>query len=154
MRICLTDGICMKSPINIVLLTPGFAADEMDTTAIPSLQLYTQCLTSQHTELNLQILAFQYPYHSGKYTWKGIPVYSAAGKGYKWNRIFTWIKILWVLKRIHKSSGIDLVHAFWLTEATFIGLIFCRLTGVPFLATAMGQDVTKKNKYQIGRAHV
>ena len=137
----------MKSPINIIILTPGFAADELDTTAIPSLQLYTKSLSSLNPGLNIKIVAFQYPFHPGNYTWNGIQVFSFAGRGRKWNRPFLWIKILILLYRIRKSSGIDIVHSFWLTETTFIGLLFCRLTGTPFLATAMGQDVTKKNTY-------
>lgn len=137
----------MRLPINIVILTPGFAADEKDTTTIPSLQLYTKSLSSLHPGMNLQVITFHYPSHPGKYTWNGIEVYSFAGKGRKRNKLFLWIKILILLYRLRKSTGIDIVHSFWLTETVFIGLLFCRLTGTGFIATAMGQDVTTKNKY-------
>lgn len=137
----------MKLPINIVILTPGFAADEQDTTAIPSLQLYTRFLQSQYDDLNIRIVAFQYPFKSGSYIWNGLPAYSAGGRNRKLTRILTWIKVLVHLYRLSKKTGIDIIHSFWLTEATLIGWVFCRFMGIRFLATTMGQDVKAENKY-------
>jgi 1,2-diacylglycerol 3-alpha-glucosyltransferase len=137
----------MRSPINIVLLTPGFAADDKDTTAFPSLQLYTRHLSLHHPLVKLQIITFHYPFYAGEYTWNGIRVYSFAGKGRKWYKPFLWIKILILLFRLRKSEGIHIIHSFWLSETVFTGMLFCWLTGTGFLATAMGQDVTSKNKY-------
>ena len=97
--------------------------------------------------MNIQIITFHYPFYHGKYTWNGIQVHSFAGKGFKWYKPILWIKILICLFRLKKRKGIDVVHSFWLSETVLIGLLFCRLTGIRFLATAMGQDVTKKNKY-------
>jgi 1,2-diacylglycerol 3-alpha-glucosyltransferase len=137
----------MKLPINIVLLTPGFAADETDTSAIPALQLFARFLKSHYDDIGLRIVTFQYPVKSGSYRWQGIPVYSAGGGMRKIRRIFTWLKIILQLNRLREKEGIDVVHSFWLTETSLIGLVFCRLTGVKFLATAMGQDVKAENKY-------
>jgi 1,2-diacylglycerol 3-alpha-glucosyltransferase len=137
----------MKLPINIVLLAPGFAANEQDTTAIPALQLYVRFITSHFDDISLRIVTFQYPFKSGNYIWNGIPVYSAGGGNRKFTRIITWIKILGYLRKLQKRPGLDIVHSFWLTEATLIGLIFCRLTGTKFFATSMGQDVKSENKY-------
>jgi glycosyltransferase involved in cell wall biosynthesis len=137
----------MRSPINIVILTPGFAADEKDTTAFPSLQLYTKHLFSHYPALNLQIITFHYPFHEGRYRWNGIQVYSLAGKGRKWYKPILWIKIIMLLFRLKKNSGINVIHSFWLSETVLTGMLFCRLTGTGFLATAMGQDVTAGNKY-------
>ena len=140
-------GNFMKLPINIVILTPGFAADEQDTTAIPALQLYTRFLQSHYDDLNIRIVAFQYPFKSGSYTWNGLPVYSAGGRNRKLIKILTWIKVMVHLYRLRKKTGIDIVHSFWLTEASLIGLVFCRFMGIRFLATTMGQDVKPENKY-------
>ena len=137
----------MRSQIKIVLLTPGFAADESDTTTIPSLQLYTKSLSSHYPGLNIKVITFHYPFKKGQYTLNGIQVYSFAGKGRKWYKPFLWINILMLLYRIRKNTGIDIVHSFWLSETTFTGWLFCRLTGTAFLATAMRQDVMKSNKY-------
>ena len=137
----------MKSTTNLVFLTPGFAADERDTASIPSLQLYFLHLKRQHPELNLQILSFQYPFREGEYEWNGIPVYSAGGGNRKINRLQTWRRILARLNRLRRNRQLDLVHSFWLNEATLAGLFFRMVTGTPMVATAMGQDVRRKNRY-------
>ena len=49
--------------------------------------------------------------------------------------------------KLRKESGIDLIHTFWLSETTLIGLLFRKLTGVPVIATAMGQDIKRQNRY-------
>jgi 1,2-diacylglycerol 3-alpha-glucosyltransferase len=137
----------MKSKIKLVILTPGFAANEEDSTAIPSLQLYLGNLHKLYPEFNIRILTFHYPKGLSYYKWKDIPVYAAGGAGWKPFKIFLWIKILIHLFRLKKKQGIDIVHAFWLSDTALVGLLFCRLTGVRFLATAMGQDVKKQNNY-------
>ena len=96
----------------MVILTPGFAADEQDTTAIPALQLYTRFLQTHNNDLNIRIVAFQYPFKSGSYTWNGLPVYSAGGRNRKLTRIFTWIKVLAHLRRLHKKEGFGL-HSYY-----------------------------------------
>lgn len=137
----------MKSPTNIVILTPGFAANEGDTSAIPALQAYVLALRSRQPALHIGIIAIQYPHIKGNYYWNGIPVYSAAGKGRKSNRLLVWFTVLVQLINLHRKQKIDLVHAFWLTEATLLGQIFYRLTRTRFLTTAMGQDVRSSNRY-------
>jgi 1,2-diacylglycerol 3-alpha-glucosyltransferase len=137
----------MKPALNIVILSPGFAADENDTTSVPSLQLFTRFLQSHYHDLHIRIVAIQYPVKSGNYSWHGLPAFSAGGRLKKLTRIFTWIKVLIHLYRVRRKTGIDIVHTFWLTEATLIGLVFCRLSGTRLLATAMGQDVKATNKY-------
>lgn len=137
----------MKSVNNLVILTPGFAADETDTTAIPSLQLLIRAYQANYPELNIHVVAFQYPFVHGNYFWHGIPVYSAGGKNGKINRMITWCRVLIRLFTIHRKNRIGLLHSFWLTETTLIGLLFCFFTRVRFLATAMGQDVRRSNRY-------
>jgi glycosyltransferase involved in cell wall biosynthesis len=137
----------MRSLNNIVILTPGFAADENDSTAIPSLQFFALHLKSQYPGMNLDILSIHYPYKTGHYSWNGLKIYSAGGGGKKITRCLAWIRIFNQLFRLHKSKHIDIIHAFWLNEAAMIGLIFSRLYRIKFLATAMGQDVKKENSY-------
>ncbi len=137
----------MKSPINIVFLTPGFPADEKDTTVIPSLQLYFMDLKKFHPEVRFRIIAFHYPFRSGTYEWNGIPVYAAGGRGRKILKIYTWFKILALLVKLKIRKQADLIHSFWLNDTTLVGLIFRSMTGVPLIATAMGQDVLPGNRY-------
>jgi len=137
----------MKSKINLVVLTPGFAADEKDSTAIPALQLFLGNFHSLHPEINIRIISFHYPFYRRNYIWKGIQVHAAGGTQNKYLKIFLWIRILICLFKIRKTNGIDIIHTFWLTETTLIGLLFGRLTGIHVVSTAMGQDIKKPNRY-------
>jgi len=139
----------MKSKKHILLLVPGFPENNNDSTCIPPLQLLVQELQEQYgNELLLQVIAFQYPFQRGSYSWNGIPVYSAGGKnsGFPW-RIITWLRILLKISSLHKKQPVDVVHSFWLNECAFIGQWVSRLTGAKHIAHVMGQDVLSSNKY-------
>lgn len=137
----------MKSGTKLVILTPGFAADELDTTSIPSLQLFLYNLHRQYPEIEIQIVTFHYPFTCYDYVWKGLHVHAAGGAGSKILKPILWIRILKYLFKLKKERGIDIIHSFWLTDITLIGLIFSKLVGTPIVATAMGQDSLKQNKY-------
>ncbi|HXP48823.1 MAG TPA: glycosyltransferase [Bacteroidia bacterium] len=131
----------------IVILTPGFAKNEQDTTCIPILQQYVSTLSAMRPDLKLHVVAFQYPFTEGHYKWKGIDVYSAGGKGTLYSRLLTWRRVNKELKRIQGESEICIIHSCWLTECTVIGQRFSQKNGIKHIAYAMGQDVLKKNKY-------
>jgi glycosyltransferase involved in cell wall biosynthesis len=137
----------MKSKINLVVLTPGFTADEHDSTAIPSLQLFLGNLRLLHPEISIRIVTFHYPFLQDRYLWKGISVYAAGGAGKRISKIPLWIRILVELFRLRKAGGIDIIHTFWYSETALIGLLFGRLTGTPVVATAMGQEFAGRNTY-------
>jgi 1,2-diacylglycerol 3-alpha-glucosyltransferase len=137
----------MKSETDILLLTPGFSSGSSDSTTIPSLQHYVRCLKQNYPQYRIHVLSFQYPYKTGEYDWNGIPVYSAGGRNRKRNRLLTWMKILRRMMQLRRSYRADIVHAFWLTETAFIGLLFRWFSGTPLLITAMGQDVKHTNRY-------
>jgi glycosyltransferase involved in cell wall biosynthesis len=137
----------MKSGTKLLILTPGFAADEFDSTSIPSLQLYLNNFHCQYPGVSIQIVSFHYPFSCFDYVWKEINVHAAGGEGRRLLKPFLWLSILKYLFKLKKERGIDIIHSFWLTDTTLIGLIFSKLTGVPIVATAMGLDVTRTNKY-------
>ena len=132
----------------IVILTPGFPADELDSPCIPALQDYVLCLQKTFPSVRIVVLAFQYPYVRGYYTWNKIDVFSASGKNKKFfYRIRTWKRILAELKKIHRDFGIDILHSFWLGEATFIAQRFAKGKNIKHIATLFGQDALPSNKY-------
>jgi 1,2-diacylglycerol 3-alpha-glucosyltransferase len=138
----------MKSKINLVILTQGFASGEADSTAFPYLQLYLGKLKSVYNDIDVHIISFHYPLKTSEYNWHGIHVFAAGGTRIKLMKPYLWIRILIYLFKLRKNKGIDIIHSFWLTETTLVGLLFRQLTGVPLIATAMGQDVKKRNRYQ------
>jgi glycosyltransferase involved in cell wall biosynthesis len=142
------DGSSVKLNKSVVILTPGFPADESDSTCIPALQDYVECLHQQFPELNISVLAFQYAPKEGWYKWNGINVFSAAGKDSKYySRMKTWLKILQELKSIYRVQKIDVLHSFWLNEAALIGQQFARGKGINHISTLFGQDALPSNRY-------
>jgi len=131
----------------IVILTPGFARDEQDTTCIPFLQQYIKTLSDMQPDIELRVIAFQYPFNRGCYNWKGINIYSAGGNSALYNRLFIWMRVFWKLNQIKKQNDIAVIHSFWLTECTLIGQCFARMNKIKHVAYAIGQDVLKNNKY-------
>ena len=58
-----------KDEKTLVVLTPGFAKDEADSTCLPMQQQLIRALKETDPKLNIIILSFQYPYHREKYIW-------------------------------------------------------------------------------------
>lgn len=132
----------------VVILTPGFPQDEQDTTCMPFLQDFCTSFIKLYPQYNLRIVAFQYPHKRGHYVWKGLEVYSAAGKSKKnAGRFLVWNRVWKELKRIRKKDGIDVIHSLWLTECTLIGQRFATKHNIKQVAYAIGQEVLKTNRY-------
>lgn len=136
-----------KTIRHIVLLTPGFAADENDSTTIPALQLYLKALKKELPDLKITIITFQFPYKTEGYKWNGCGVLPLNGQNKMLKRTFVWYKAQMVLKQLHKKSPIDILHSFWLGECAFIGDRFARKNQIKHIITLMGQDVLKPNAF-------
>src|SRR5687768_7629912 len=98
----------------LVVLTPGFAKDEADSTCLPMQQQLIRTLKEMHPQLNLIVLSFQYPYHTKKYTWYNIKVipFNGQNKG-GISRLLLRKKINTVLKKIHNETPISELLSFW-----------------------------------------
>jgi glycosyltransferase involved in cell wall biosynthesis len=142
------DGSSAKLNKAIVILTPGFPADESDSSCIPALQDYVSGLHKKFPDLKIIVLAFQYPFKKGWYKWNGIDIFSAGGQNRKYFfRIITWFKILSQLKKIYREDSIQALHSFWLIESAFIAQWFAKRKTVKHIATLFGQDALAANRY-------
>jgi glycosyltransferase involved in cell wall biosynthesis len=138
----------MRSVEHIVLLSPGFARDETDTTCTTFLQDYLLALKRIHPGLVIELIALQYPYDRSHYQWNNIPVYSAQGKSSTYlSRIVTWIRAFRELQRLNRKKKIDVIHSFWITEASFLARVFSLVYGTRVVAYAIGQDSLSSNRY-------
>ena len=114
---CQEAGPCMQSVKHIVLLSPGFARDETDTTCLTFLQDYALALKRLEPALQFEILSLQYPFDRGEYRWNDIPVFSAQGKNSKYlRRLPTWWKMFRKLralkpKRVTNAMGGGTCHS-------------------------------------------
>lgn len=132
----------------IVLLLPGFARDMEDDTCIPILQDFIAGLREAHPELELNLLAFQYPNTASLYHWNGIKVNCLGGQNRGGiHRVNTWRKALVTLYRLHRMNPVHLIHSFWLSECALIGQLFSRWQRIPHLCSVMGQDALPQNPY-------
>lgn len=67
--------------MKVLWITPGFASDESDSTCIPPLQDLARALQEQNIELT--IIALDYPFNRKEYHWHGIRVYALGGANKK-----------------------------------------------------------------------
>lgn len=130
---------------HVAVITPGFPADEQDTTCIPALQdwVYAQA-RSGHTALT--IISLHYPFTRGYYEWYGVPVYALAGanSGFP-GRLGTWYQLWGLLRSLQPLSGL---HACWYTEAAWLASWMGWLLQLPVRTTLMGKELQERNWYK------
>ncbi|MFN8396235.1 MAG: glycosyltransferase [Bacteroidia bacterium] len=148
----------MKSGSHLVFVTPGFARDEQDSTCTPYLQSFFLALKAARPDLRLTIIAMQYPYFRGKYKWHGLDVIAVGGKNRRLRKPMVWRRTRRAIVKLHRRQPIDVVHSFWLTEATNVAAKACKRLGIKHVASCMGQDVLPTNAYlkklPFGRMHL
>lgn len=139
----------MKTNENsFVILIPGFADSETDTTCLPMQQSFVKNLKQQYPGLRLIVLAFQYPYEIKKYEWSGIEVRSFSGKnqgGLK--RFLLRRKLFSVLRAINQENKIAGLLSFWYGECAWVGKRFADRYDLQHYCWIMGQDARSDNKY-------
>lgn len=139
----------MKADKNtFIILSPGFAANEADTTCLPAQQLFVQHLHENFPSLNIIVLAFQYPFIKSEYKWKSVQVISFNGSnrgGLK--RLHTWYMVRQKLASLHRTHSIVGLFSFWCTECALVGEKFARKHQLKHYTWILGQDARKSNKF-------
>ncbi|NOT49902.1 MAG: glycosyltransferase [Chitinophagaceae bacterium] len=132
----------------LVILTPGFAKDEEDSTCIPMQQSFLRTIKKNYPHLNIIVLAFQYPYHANKYEWHSMTVipFNGRNKG-GLRKFFLFRKIYSVLRSIHRENKIDAILSFWYNECGIAGKRFGDKHRIKHLCWVWGQDARNMNKY-------
>ncbi len=130
---------------HLLLLTPGFAADETDSQCIPALQVFVRKL-AESKHIHISVVAVHYPHRHDRQNWNGIPVYSSFG-GRWMRRLKSWWNVRKWINSIHQRHPIDIIHSFWLTDAAWLGQRMARRMKLPHIVTLMGQDVLPSNWY-------
>lgn len=133
------DGNCTKLSKRILYITPGFPADESDSTCIPALQEFL--LEISKNLGGQQIISLNYP-GAGDYKW-----FEHSVKSLGWNNPVKVQKVwllnfaLPALQKFVDENSFDLIHSFWMTDASLIGAKLASYAQVPHVVTIMGQDV-------------
>lgn len=137
-----------KDKKTLVILTPGFAKDETDSTCLPLQQQLVKTLKEINPQLNIIILSFQYPYHTEKYRWLNTMVlpFNGRNKG-GLPRLLLRRKLNTALKKIHTQTPIDGLLSFWYGECALVGHRFADTHGLQHFCWILGQDAKKENSY-------
>lgn len=136
----------IPSKKHIVLITPGFPQNEMDTSCIPALQIYCNALRKDDN-IRLSVISIHYPYTRNPYEWNGIKVYPLGFQNRLKIPFFSNRKVSRIIKDQHLSDPIDCLHSFWLGECSYVGYHFSKKYSIDHVTTLMGQDAKKGNRY-------
>jgi glycosyltransferase involved in cell wall biosynthesis len=132
----------------LVIVTPGFPKDEADSTCMPDRQIFVRILKETYRDLNIVVLAFQYPYEACEYRWNGIKVIALGGKNKSGlYRRMTWLHAWRELKNIHSEYNIIGLLSFWLDECAFVADKFADKFKLKHYIWLLGQDARPGNKY-------
>jgi len=78
----------------LIILIPGFPANEQDSTCLPFQQAFVKHLRLLDPEMNIKVLAFQYPFFESVYSWHGVEVSAFNGGNHGVvRRLLLWVKI-------------------------------------------------------------
>lgn len=138
----------MKNFKTLVVLSPGFPASEADTTCLPAQQSLVRCINNAFPDIQVVILAFQYPFEGSEYLWNGNRVIPFNGQNRKrLQRWKLWLRCLRTLKKLEQEENIIGLFSFWLDECAFIGDRFSKRSGLPHFTWLLGQDARQGNLY-------
>lgn len=124
-----------QTGLHIVLVTPGFPADEDETSCLPYLQVFLREAV-RRGGLRFSVVALHHPARRTPFRWHGLPVTPVAG-GLPWTGL---VRAARAIREIHRRDGVDLVHGLWLTDAALVASMTARSIRRPVVLSAMGQD--------------
>ncbi|MGZ3778298.1 MAG: glycosyltransferase [Mucilaginibacter sp.] len=138
----------MNKADTFIILSPGFPKDEDDSTCVPPQQVLVKSLKETFPQLNIIVLAFEYPYKAAKYQWNGIDVIAFGGsnKG-GLSRLLNWRKIRAQLEELHNKHHIIGLLSFWLGDCALIGSRFAKRKNLKHFCWMLGQDAKRGNRY-------
>lgn len=132
----------------VVILTPGFPADESDVNCLPYFQTFVRAINRDYPQLRLAIIATQYPYRKDQYEWFGNLVISLNTKNSsKWQKPLTWLKVIRQVNKIRKDENFAGVLCFWCLEEALIGRLISSLRPTLLRIWICGQDAKAHNPW-------
>jgi len=132
----------------LIILTPGFPESETDTTCLPMQQSFVRCLKENHPNLDIFILAFQYPYFKRTYRWFDTTVISFNGQNKGGlARLMLRRELNATLKKISSNNKTTGILSFWYGECAAVGKRFADKNDLKHYCWILGQDARKENKY-------
>jgi glycosyltransferase involved in cell wall biosynthesis len=132
----------------LIILTPGFPANEEDSTCVPFPQSFVQNLKLLNPAMHIIVLTFQYPFNKVVYEWKGVEVHAFNGRNKgKFSRIWIWKKVWFRMRKIFQSENVIGILSFWLGETALIAKYAAKKYRVRSFVWLLGQDARSNNRY-------
>lgn len=132
----------------IVILIPGFPADEQDSVCLPAQQAFIHALNRKYPSEELIIFTFQYPYFQKEYEWYKNKVIAFGGKNRGGlSRVLLWRRVEKKFKEFAGEQTLRGILSFWTGECGLIGKRLAKKYRLPHYCWIMGQDAKKENKY-------
>ena len=129
-------------------MVPGFPEGEHDTSCLPAIQNYVAAFCAARSDLDVHVIAFQYPFVRREYAWKGATVHALGGRNRQHvMRLPTWARAARIFSRLAERAEVRVLHTFWLTECSRVGQWLSRRYGVPHVASIGGVDAKRDNPY-------
>lgn len=133
---------------HILLITPGFPRDESESQTVTYLANYLKAYMHAYPEDTFTILTLHYPFDAAEYVWNGMKVYAFGGfYKPKWTKPFLWRNVYRKANEIHLQHRYTSIHTLWIKETSLIGTYLAKKLKVKHLATAMGVEFEKPNRY-------
>jgi glycosyltransferase involved in cell wall biosynthesis len=138
----------MPRPDGVMILVPGFPGSESETDCLPPVQNFVKVLAQRNPGISIDVVAFQYPFTAGTYSWHGATVHAIAGgsKHFPW-RLGSWVRASWHVYQVMRKRKVVVLHSMWLAECTYVAAWISRLSGAKHVASIRGQDALDQNPY-------
>jgi len=137
-----------KDNDTLIVLSPGFPADESDTTCLPTQQNFIKALNKNFPDVAVIIFAFDYPFSEKEYYWFGnrvIPFNGYSNK--KIRRLFLWRRIWKKMRQLRRENHFVGILSFWCSDCAMLGKKFAQKYQLKHYCWIMGQDAKKNNRY-------
>lgn len=128
-----------------VIIIPGFARNEQDTTCIPLSQSFIKAVNRLYPELEVIVITLDHPPTRSEYTWFGNRVIPLNGTG-AFLRPILWLRLYRLLKRIANEKRLLGILNFWCADNALVTHYFTKRHPVQSFTWLQGQDARKTNK--------
>ncbi|HLX91658.1 MAG TPA: glycosyltransferase [Puia sp.] len=131
----------------LIILSPGFAVSEQDSTCLPAQQSFVLALNRHRPDLQVVIFAFEYPFPAREYHWHQNRVISFGKKKRgRISRLSMWRRVWGSLKEINEKEEVLGLLSFWCTETALLGKTFAKKYRLKHYCWILGQDARKGNR--------
>ncbi len=132
----------------LVIISPGFPADEADSTCLPPQQVFIKALRELNPALQVIVLTLQYPFFSRTYDWHGVQVISfGTERSSRPYRALVMLRVWRTLRKLNREHQLIGLLSFWLDKCAFLADIFAKRHGLLHYCWLLGQDAKAGNRY-------